>query len=255
MSDDGALGFEALGTRRARMALERRAQRAMQGTASLEQAAQRYVEAVRAELGDAVALVRAFATVEYGALPQVHRAFVARLCAKQEERALLREDTLILTLMGSAGMEPAWGSPRSSEGHLGIPLLSSAFLGRIPMIAAMLTELGIELEGFDQPGDIIVGQTFGVHSGVFHVSDAATTVDDEGRKVIGAQDFVARYGIRSVFGVGGGYVGTPVYLTLIWFCREVVGAELAEACRTHVDRFKAETAAQVQAGRLFSTDP
>ncbi|HLT34866.1 MAG TPA: hypothetical protein VK034_01240, partial [Enhygromyxa sp.] len=122
----------------------------------------------------------------------------------------------------------------------------------IPMIARLLKQLGVELDWIDRKDTAIVGKTFGLQSGVFYVADATTAVDNNNRKIISAQEFVASYGIKTVFGVGGGYVGTPVFTAITSFCRDNIDEAQVERFRSHIDRFKAETDGLVKQGRIFS---
>jgi hypothetical protein len=48
----------------------------------------------------------------------------------------------------------------------------------------------------------------------FFVPDARETRDGSARHVIAAQDFVERYGIRSVFGMGGAYFDGTLAATI-----------------------------------------
>ncbi|MFH0940065.1 MAG: hypothetical protein V1899_12410 [Planctomycetota bacterium] len=47
---------------------------------------------------------------------------------------LVKNETLVLSLMGTRGDEPAWNDRRSSAGHIGIPLASADFINKIPMM-------------------------------------------------------------------------------------------------------------------------
>lgn len=179
-----------------------------------------------------------------------HLAFVQALAESAGQQ--LHDDTLVLSLLGTMGVEQSWCDRRRSTSHIGIPLVSREFITKIPMISRLLQQLGIELDWFERNDTAIVGQTFGLQSGVFYVEDAATAVDRQGRSIIAAQEFVANYAVRTVFGVGGGYVGTPVYTTIITFCRDHVERTQAEGFRTHIDRFKAETEALAKQSRIFA---
>ena len=234
------------------LALERRVQRAIHRAPTLEVAAQRYVETVYDALGDSIVLLRLFATVQFRELPQRNREFVRALAESAGAADAITDDTLVLSLLGTMGVEPQWCDRRESASHVGIPLVSREFVASIPMIARLLKQLGVELDWIDRKDTAIVGKTFGVQSGVFYVEDAATAVDHHNRKIIAAQEFVARHGIQTVYGVGGGYVGTPVYATITSFCRDHVDEGRAEWFRSHIDRFKAETLTLAQRGLIFS---
>lgn len=233
-----------------RLQLERQFQSGINRSTSLEAAAQEYTRLVYEALHESIVLLRVFATVPARELPAVNRAFAEGLAKSAGQE--LHDDTLVLSLLGTMGVEPAWCHRRRSTSHVGIPLVSREFVTRIPMISRLLQQLGIELDWFDRHDTAIVGRTFGLQSGVFYVEDAARAVDREGRNIITAQEFVTNYGVRTVYGVGGGYVGTPVFTTIITFCREHVDRAQAEEFRTHIDRFKAETESLAKQGRIFA---
>jgi hypothetical protein len=236
--------------KRGRLELERQFQRAINGSTSLEAAAQTYTRLVYEALHESIVLLRVFATVPASELPAANRSFAAGLAESAGQQ--LPDDTLVLSLLGSMGVEPAWCDRNRSTGHVGIPLVSREFVTQIPMISRLLQQLGIELDWFDRHDTAIVGRTFGLQSGVFYVEDAATATDRQGRSIIAAREFVTKYGVRTVYGVGGGYVGTPVYTTIITFCRDHVEQPQAEEFRTHIDRFKAETEVLARHGRIFA---
>lgn len=234
-----------------RLTLERRIQKAIHGASTLDVAAQRYTRIVYEALGESIVLIRLFATVPFGELPASNQAFVRSLAESAGAAASIRKDTLVLSLLGTMGVEPAWCDRRTSSSHVGIPLVSREFVTEIPMIARLLKQLGVDLDWIGRDETAIVGKTFGFQSGVFHVADAATAVDGRNRKIITAQEFVNRHQIKTVFGVGGGYVGTPVYATIISFCRDSIDEGQVEGFRAHIARFKAETEGLAQAGRIF----
>jgi hypothetical protein len=234
------------------LALERRLQKVIHGAHTLEEAAQRYTRVVYEALAESVVLIRLFATVPFGGLPADNRKFVQALARSAGVAESITDDTLVLSLLGTMGVESAWRDRRTSAAHVGIPLVSREFVTEIPMIARLLKQLGVDLDWIGRDETAIVGRTFGIQSGVFHVADAATAVDARDRKIIAAQEFVNRYAIKTVFGVGGGYLGTSTYTTIIWFCREAVEEARVEGFRAHIARFKAETEGLAMAGRIFA---
>jgi hypothetical protein len=232
--------------------IARSVQRVTRDCATLEEAVQRYTELLFQQFTDSFVLVRMFATGFYRDLPAVNRGFVADLAASSGVGAAIHDETLTLSLLGTSGVEPEWNDRRQSRGHVGIPLVSAAFVDAIPMVARLLSELGLGFDWLDQGGPELVVKTLGSVSGVFHVADAATAVDDQGRKIIPAQDFVAKYGVRTVFGIGGAYIGTPTFLVAIYFCRDEVTRAQAEEFVAHINRIKASTMELVHAGKIFA---
>jgi hypothetical protein len=214
----------------------------------LEDAAQETVNALREHFADSVTLARAFVTVPFSELPSSNQQFVRNLASDAPE---LGPATPVLSLVGSSGSQANWCDRRKSEGHVGIPLVSSSFVGAIPMISRLLKELGIPLNRVDTWDSDIIIKTIGRSAGVFYVSDAANSVDQEGRKVIAAQDFVAEHSIKSVFGFGGAYLDGKI-LVIVLFCQEFVDRSSAEQLSTLVDQFKVRTDALAQSGAIFS---
>lgn len=49
----------------------------------------------------------------------------------------------MLSLIASRGAEDDWNDIRKSRGHVGIPLVSQAFVMDIPMFSRLLQDLGV----------------------------------------------------------------------------------------------------------------
>lgn len=88
------------------------------------------------------------------------------------------------------------------------------------MVSRMLKELGIPIEWLTGDASAVTTDMFGKLGGFFFVEDAVTAVDHQGRRIIPAQDFVTKHGIKTVFGTAGVYVRSRMFMTLIVFCRE-----------------------------------
>ena len=88
-------------------------------------------------------------------------------------------------------------------------------------------------------------------SGVFFVPEAASEVDQRGRKIIVAEDFVQKYGIKTVFGFGGGYLGSSTFSVTIIFLRETLSETDARQFAAQVGFFKTITADLVKQ-KIFS---
>jgi hypothetical protein len=63
--------------------------------------------------------------------------------------------------------------------------------------------------------------------GSFYVENASTSKDSKGRNIIAAQDFVKKYGVKSVFGFGGGYATGGKMLAVICFLNENIDKKKA----------------------------
>ncbi len=73
-------------------------------------------------------------------------------------------------------------------------------------MARLLSDLKVDIEGLtqlNQQDKKITSDVFGKFQGMFFIDDAAVDEDEQGRKIIAAQDFVEEHNIKSVFGFGG----------------------------------------------------
>ncbi len=213
------------------------------GAADLENASQRFVKGLYEYFVDSVVLVRVFVTLKLSEVPENVRVFVENLADGANIR--LAPDTHVLTLFGSAGVRQEWNDRRASTGHLGIPLATADFVTAIPMMSAMLEEIGFDLGWIRGEPDIVAHKLQGI-GGTFYVDEAATAKDSHGRLIISAQDFVGRYGIRTVFGTGGGFFGTDKFMTMICFLREHITLEQAMTFQLVSTTFKREVFGFVQ---------
>jgi len=214
---------------------------AIQGSSTFEKASQVYTHAIYEAFKESAVLVRHFATAPYQGLPRESRAFVEQLAGEKAIKHALRNETLVLSLLGTSGVRPEWNHRLESKGHLGIPLISAAFIDAIPMMSRLLKELGLGLEWIEQHDADVVVKTMGSMSGVFFVQNAATEIDHLGRKIIAAQDFVKTHGVKSVFGFGGAYLGTHTFAVTIIFLRETIEKNKAEQFAAGVSGFKTQT--------------
>jgi len=198
--------------------------------AFLEHAAQACTDLLYDEFEESLVLGRVFATIPFGDLPEPNQQFVIDMAMSANILSLINTRTPVLSLLATRGREDAWNERRLSREHVGIPLASGDFVESIPMISRLLKELGLRVHWIDQEDTEIVTGTAGMLNGVFYVPDAKTAVDQRGRRIITAQDFVSNYGVKTVFGIGGGYLASPVYITSIVFMCETIE-------KRHVERF------------------
>ena len=224
------------------------------GSNYLEEAAQRYTDAIYSEFEDSVVLTRLFATIPYRNLPATNRVFVDKLAASAGISHLIREQMLVLSLLGTRGKKATWNSRHDSEEHVGIPMASADFIEAIPMVSRLLKELGLGLDWIDTQDTEIVAKTIGKMAGVFHVPDAKTNVDHKNRKIIAAQDFVEAYNVKTVFGLGGSYLytGGNTFLVNIMFTNEAIEKRQAERFMTLLNTFKTATAGLDASGKVFA---
>jgi hypothetical protein len=169
------------------------------GAPTFEASAQRvcrflYDELQDTEGGRQCALVRCYKTHAFGSLERDLQAFARMVMGAHRPWPTMK----CLTLMATAGRSASWNSRHLSRGHRAIPLPSPEIVEKAPMISQLIKELGLELSSLLQPSPEVVRELAGKRHGVFHVADAL------GSPYIPAQqEFVVRFGIRSVLGFGG----------------------------------------------------
>jgi hypothetical protein len=218
----------------------------------LEEAAQALVRAVHMRFSESVVIARMFATVPYSDVPPQIASFARRLSESADVESELTPTTPVLSLIGTHGEENRWNDRRNSKGHVAIPLISSSFVGAIPMISRLLKELGVPGEWADSHDSQVIVNTIGSAAGLFFVGDASEATDRAGRKIIAAQDFVSTYGVKSVFGIGGAYSSGQI-IVLVAFCRDAFDRSVAERFLSLANLFMSRTAYLVEMKKVFSS--
>lgn len=222
----------------------------LRAAATLEDAAQALVSAICTEFPAGMVLARTFLTLPFARLPEDLRRAAWSCVEDQTLHAAVGPTTPILALLSTCGREVEWCDRRRSRGHAAIPLSSRSFVDSIPMVARMLHEMGIDL-GLETGGDPYVERILGAGwVGLFHVDDARTARDDKGRRIIPANDFVERYGVRSVFGLGKAY-GNGSIASVVVFATSVLPRATVESLVPIVNQFKAETIDLMGRGAIF----
>ena len=197
------------------------------GAPTLEATAQRVCRFLYDELRDPngerqCALVRCYKTHAFGSLEPDLQVFARAAMGVEQPRATMK----CLTLMATVGQTAAWNSRHLSRGHRAIPLPSPEIVEQAPMISQLIKELGLELTSVLQPSPDVVRRLAGKRHGVFYVENAL------GSPYIPAQqDFVVRFGIRSVIGLGG-MLATGDLFAVILFATVPVSPESADRFRT-----------------------
>ncbi len=223
----------------------------LKGCLTLAGAAQRLTEIFYETYRESVVLVRVFATVPFVEAPAPIRSFASALTAARGITEPLRDEVPLLCLMGSRGVEKTWNDRRDSQGHVAIPLVSSVFVEAIPMMLRVMEDLGVTPALFDLADTNIITKAMGTTTRLFYVPDAGTTVDKQGRKIIAAQDFVAKYDVKTVFGVGAGYITGKTFFVLIVFTREDLEKNQAGLFTPLAGPFKIATFNMISQGRVF----
>lgn len=197
------------------------------GSQTLEASAQRvckfFYDELRSPSGErACALVRCYKTHAYGTLSADLQEFARSVLGPVEPKPAMK----CLTLMATVGQTAAWNSRFLSQGHRAIPLPSPEIVEKAPMISQLIKELGLETSAVLQPSPEVVKELAGKRHGVFHVENAL------GSPYIPAQqEFVVRYGVSSVVGIGG-MLPTGDFFAVILFSTVHVPAHVADRFRT-----------------------
>jgi hypothetical protein len=193
---------------------------------TLEDVARRAVEFFHQELVDgdgepACALVRFFKTHPYFDLPEELQA-IARASVPAAANI---PDLRCLTLLATCGDEPAWNSRHTSRGHAVIPLTSVEMVQQAPMIAQLITQLGIPIASVVRPTPgLFLDQKEKTHS-VFYVPRAHGSP-----YIVAQEEFVVPYGIESVIGFGG-LLATGDLFALILFSKMAISPDTADQFR------------------------
>jgi hypothetical protein len=193
------------------------------GASSMEEAAQRIVGFLFEAFADATGarscgLVRLYKTHSFGTLPPELQQF-ARGAAPGSD---LSEQSRCLTLLASAGLEPAWNGRQGSSGHRAIPLTSIEAVERLPMVMQLLVQLGVDVASIVSADPKLIVDQGQRAFNVFHVEEARKS------PFIPAQEgFVVPYGIVSVLGFGGALPSGELF-SLIIFSRAHITRATAE---------------------------
>ena len=195
-----------------------------EGATSMEELAGRIVRhlydfAIEPEGGERqCVLVRFYKTCAFKDLDAGLRTFAERVLGRSPESAEMK----CLTLLASAGDHPEWNSRARSLGHRAIPLPDEEFLTRLPMIARLVNQFGLDLNAVIHPDPNLLADLEQRTYNAFHVAEAA------GSPYIPAQvGFVVPNGIRSVVGFGGMLQEGDLFAVIL-FARVPVPWETAE---------------------------
>lgn len=191
---------------------------------SIEAESQSLAETLYTELLDddgapGCALVRVYATRRYDALDPELQEFAAAVLGERPAAKMQ-----CLQLLGTAGDEPDWNDAARSLGHRAIPLPSEQFVERLPMVAQLVRQLGLDIGVVVTPPEGADAVRLAQASNdVFHVPEAL------GSPYLPAQvEFVEPYGIASAVGFGGIMLSGDFFAVLLF-------------SRVHVDPLMART--------------
>lgn len=166
------------------------------------------------------ALVRFYATTTLADLPPSEQEYIAR-----RHDGELTGTSTCLALLGTAGSQPAWNARTRSADHLVLPLLDAAQVATMPMIAALLHQLGIDVDALTAGQPEVMLKSGDGTCRIFYVSDARHS------PLVPAQGFVQEHGIRSAIGFGGALPTGEVFAAVM-FCTVDVPLPSAELFET-----------------------
>jgi hypothetical protein len=194
-----------------------------------------------------VVLARVFLVLPFRSLPPPDRAFAIGV-AKGDSR--LDERTPVLSLLGTSGREPHWGNRERSNGHLAIPLLARAHVENIPMLARLLGDLQVDFSALDDGRALASERMLGGSNAKFYVPDAQTAKNERGEFVIPAREFVKKYAVRTVFGMGGAYLDGTLAVAVI-FTDEPIDVLIVNRFPSLISSFKMATSKPLSRGAIF----
>lgn len=195
-------------------------------------------------------LARVFLVLPYHRLPAGERTWAEIFAQGVDASERLAQSTPVLSLLGTAGTEYAWNDRSYSVAHRAIPLIDKSVIEAAPMIAALLSSLRVDI-GVEPNGEVSLRTAAGGLNVRFLVKDAATTVDAKQRLIIAGQDFVKKYGIRTVFGMGGSYVNGELAIAIL-FTRELMSEKDVDRYTSLISTFKMGTATHVAEDRIYT---
>lgn len=213
--------FDALELLECRNQLKQVATDATSMEGAAQQVAEYLFDKFRSPNGDhSCVLVRCYLTRPYSDLPEELKAFAEKASSQE-----VLPRTRCLVLLGTVGVEPEWCDRRQSAGHQAIPLLSTAAVEQLPMVAQLMAQLGVDVTDILDPDPEVIVDMGKRSYNVFHIEDAV------GSPYIPAQEeFVVPYGVRSVLGFGGVLAGGDLF-SVIMFSREYVSEVVARVFR------------------------
>lgn len=197
-----------------------------EGTQSLEEVGGKVVEFLREHFIDkstgasALPLVRCYVTQRLDQLEPELRDYAV---AAAGSSVRVDGDLQCLTLLATAGEEVAWNHRSRSVGHKAIPLPSVGAINRMPMIAQLIEQLGLDPRHVIAPDPALFRDLDERSYNVFYVADAF-----ENSAIPAQSDFVIPYGIRSVVGFGT-VMPDGLFLAVVMFSRVQVPASAVDA--------------------------
>lgn len=178
-----------------------------------------YTSFTMAQTGDpACVLIRLFKTTPYGLLTPDLQALADRKLQPQQPSPSLT----CLTLLASAGIHQGWNDPALSSRFRVLPLNGPDALERLPMFKQLFRQLGFTLPQITAATQDLLLDPSEHGFNVFHVPEALGSPH-----VPVQEEFVRRYGIRSVLGFGAPLPNGDLF-SIILFSKDFISEETAQ---------------------------
>jgi len=158
-------------------------------------------------------LIRFFKTHPYGELTPELQDYVCNILGDKD---LATHDLKCLTLLATAGELPAWNSRYQSQRYKAIPLTDKNTIARIPMIAQVISQLGLDLDNVIKPDANLIAYLEQKIYNVFYVPDAS-----ESDYITAKYSFVVPFNVKSVVGIGGLLPSGNMFVVLMFLKNHV----------------------------------
>lgn len=163
-------------------------------------------------------LIRFFKTQAYEELPGDLQAFAEKMLGGDNPLPGMK----CITLLGTIGEDPKWGSRETSRGHQAIPLPSEEVVRQLPMIRNLIKQLGLSVQSVVNPDPALLMDMEQNTYGVFFVPEALGSP-----YIPGQEEFVISNGIKSVVGFGGMLPSMDIFVVIL-FLRLSITRETAD---------------------------
>ncbi|WP_447977434.1 hypothetical protein [Candidatus Nitrospira bockiana] len=194
---------------------------------SFDDVAGRIVRYLRDHLLDAAGrpaclLVRFFKTHRYDRISPALQQFASR----KVNGTPIEPHRKCFVLMASAGQQPEWNSREHSARFKAIPIVGDQFVAQFPMFSQLLTQFGVDVGAWFQPGSELLVDRNETAFNVFHVAEAS-----DSPYIPLQEEFVVPYGVRSVLGFGSLLPSGEIFAVIL-FARVTVSREVADLFKT-----------------------
>ncbi|MCP4108233.1 MAG: pentapeptide repeat-containing protein [Desulfobacteraceae bacterium] len=220
----------------------------------IEDVAEKFVEAM-CKINNFL-LVRMFIILPYKLIPLRYQFIVNKIIQFHKAHDQLNKETPVLSLLATYGKNTVWNNRHNSQRHKAIPLIPGKIIDSFPMIPIMLDNVGYNIDNnnendyLNETLDITIDRTIAK----FYIKDARTEVDKKGKKIIYDQNFVKKYGVRTVFGFADGYIASTTSIVLVIFSQKILDKSFIREYSKYLLNFKMKTIRLESTGNFFSKD-